>query len=62
MQIYMYMYQILFLFNDFQNLEKLRMLKTLSLAENQIDKIGNTILCCFCNKDMCYFKCFCLIS
>lgn len=43
MQIYMYMYQILFLFNDFQNLEKLRMLKTLSLAENQIDKIGNTI-------------------
>lgn len=49
MQIYMYMYQILFLFNDFQNLEKLRMLKTLSLAENQIDKIGNTILCCFCN-------------
>lgn len=49
MQIYMYMYQILFLFNDFQNLEKLRMLKTLSLAENQIDKIGNTKICAILN-------------
>lgn len=40
----MYMYQLLFMFNLFQNLEKLRMLKTLSLAENQIDKIGKVIL------------------
>lgn len=30
-----------------QNLEKLRMLRTLNLAENEIDKIGNDIIISF---------------
>lgn len=45
-KIYIYLYMMLFIFNFFKNLEKLRMLKTLSLAENQIDKIGKAILWC----------------